>query len=934
MSFNKRYKHNSQIVLQILAMLFLGVIAAFFVLTAGPLQRGLVKADGTAPAVTNSLEGYTPTKVDASEYFNTISGAAYDKDSNPYAISTADDLRTLAYFVNSDFTIINADDAVALAENQGFQSTYTLASFQLTNHIDLSAWTQWEPIGTTANPFSGSLNGAGHSIYGLTIIDDMTQASIKSYAGLFGSVSYYNDDVTESCPVIQRLGLKDTVIQTKRTYVGSFVGYALGAEPANYGEENIPTISLSKRSYVNEIETVGTTDVTRQYSAAQASLVIQDCYNTGYVEGGNNVGGIVGKAAYGVVIFNCYNSTSATNQYNQVADVYSSIETANVGGIVGSYIVPISTTSPVIRNTLSTVRVSKYAATANSENIGYIIGQKPEGVSSSVYLDYNLYLMYETSYANDTNWAYGCTLTDLTASAAMMFSQFNLTTFSSGKWSNDCSTVWCVESNTNRGIPVLTNVPQLVKFNFKVVEVQDEQEIEVDDTEAKAGIANDARQPALTPADGSGLLYEQGQDVIVATDVIKAEKYEFSKWKYSYSADSIVNSVYEFSPTDGTASFESMKASALHDCTLVSILDYTTYSIKLAVSNADKYSSLLVNGEEYIVDSTEVTAKYTDEISFQVNTVAGWEVVGWTDGMNQTNIASNTYSLKVADYVDGVTSAGNDIPTTINVQALLGIKNYNIQIVSSNDTFGSISAKNTDDTDFNQSTIQYGSVINLTATAVDQFHIFHHWSITVGGEEKTLDNPHSSTLRFEVEDGGDIIITAVFDKISYAVQMSAGVVGGSAEVTSATISATDSATFYYDEVVVITANESEGYEFVGFKVNNELISSNSTAIIVDIASKTLTLNLTEIADAVTYEPVFEALTYAVIIQIVDEQDETLSNAADITVSALTPANPSGEFVYNTAVIYDITLANGIDYVGVSSADCDVIACQLKFNLQF
>lgn len=925
MSFIKRYKHNKETVWQVLTVLFLSVFAMFFVLTAGPLNRSSIRADGgETVTLLNSLTDYTPVKVNSDEYFNTVSGSAYNKDTNPYVISTADDLRTLAYFVNGDFTIVEGDSTeieTLKTENQAFQAKYTVASFKMTNHIDLSSWTQWEPIGTYNNPFSGSLNGDGHSIYGLTILDDLTQPvdeEAETYAGLFGKVAYAKIDEVEYTPVIQRLGLKDTVIQTKRGYVGSIVGYALGAEPAIYGSAIDPTFN-----YVKEPVMVGDTSVNKQYSNATAAVVIQDCYNTGYIEGGDCVGGIAGVLYYGAIAFNCYNAPMDKNQYNITADVYSSLETASVGGIVG-HIVSVTASYPMVRNTITTVFTSKLNATETSSNVGRVIGEKPEGIDKTLYKSSNIYLNNDIVYNADSDWGTPRTVSSFTSMPTSVLRQFQHTVFTAGTWDNSCETVWSLESNTNRGIPVLTNVPQLVKFNFKVVEATEQgDEIDVSDAEAVAGISAGAREPALTPSDGSGWLYEQHEDALVVTEISKAEKYTFTKWKYSYAPDSIVPTVVEFTPNSIDATTSSMVASALHDCTLVAVLGYKSYDVRLSVNNAEKYETLLINGSEYTIGST-VNAKYTDTVEFTVNAQAGWQVVGWKYDSTQIASDSNSYSFVMADYIDSVISSGGDVPTTVDMQALLEVKSYSITINPSNDAYGRITKTLvSDDSEFTADIIQYDTTIELTATALDENHEFSTWTITVGGVEYVLDNPNAPTIRFTVGDAGDIVIVANFDKKKFNVSASAGMIGGEASIIEATSSDINSANFYYDETVKIEANVFEGYKFVGFKVNGVVIEQNSDYITVDLANRTLTLVLSGIGSAVTYEALFDALEYSVTIQIVDENNAPLSNAATITVNQSTPANANSKFIYNTIVKYDITLANGIDYVGVLSEDCDV-----------
>ncbi|WP_187393475.1 hypothetical protein [Bacillus sp. E214] len=61
--------------------------------------------------------------------------------------------------------------------------------FELVNDINLSAISAYEPIGTVATPFAGSLNGNGYSISGMNI--DMI-ADKEITAGLFGYVAFSN----------------------------------------------------------------------------------------------------------------------------------------------------------------------------------------------------------------------------------------------------------------------------------------------------------------------------------------------------------------------------------------------------------------------------------------------------------------------------------------------------------------------------------------------------------------------------------------------------------------------------------------------------------------------------------------------------------------------------------------------------------------------
>lgn len=106
--------------------------------------------------------------------------------------------------------------------------TYPLdGDYVLTADIDLSGMSDLTPIGGIAsacgivsgdNVFSGTLDGRGHTIRGLTMELD---ASVRVHAGLFGSLG--SDDPNDPC-VVQNLILKDVHIS------GDFSDiYTLGA---------------------------------------------------------------------------------------------------------------------------------------------------------------------------------------------------------------------------------------------------------------------------------------------------------------------------------------------------------------------------------------------------------------------------------------------------------------------------------------------------------------------------------------------------------------------------------------------------------------------------------------------------------------------------------------------------------------------------------
>ena len=181
----------------------------------------------------------TPTAMAGTLY--SFPGGNGDSTGTPYEIHTQADLKGLADDVNGG-------------------ETYTGKFFKLMNNITLTG--EWTPIGTAANPFSGTFDGNNHEISGL----DVNNPTLD-YQGLFG----YVDGGT-----VENLGVSGTVIG--RNYVGGVVGQS------------------------------------------DHNSSVTDCYNAGSVEGQDEVGGVVGWSINNSSVTDCYNTGSVEGQ-NQVGGV-------------------------------------------------------------------------------------------------------------------------------------------------------------------------------------------------------------------------------------------------------------------------------------------------------------------------------------------------------------------------------------------------------------------------------------------------------------------------------------------------------------------------------------------------------------------------------------------------------------------------------------
>ena len=157
--------------------------------------------------------------------------------------------------------------------------------FTLMADIDMSAYTgtQYNIIGNTTKPFTGTFDGNGHIISNLTIA-----ASSKDYVGLIGCVGFDGQ--------IRNLGVKNVTI-TGRYCVGGLAGLNYGTLTACYAAG-----SVSGSEFVGGL-------VGFNYNTLTA------CYATGSVSGGSYIGGLAGyNDVYGTLTA-CYATGSVRGLY-------------------------------------------------------------------------------------------------------------------------------------------------------------------------------------------------------------------------------------------------------------------------------------------------------------------------------------------------------------------------------------------------------------------------------------------------------------------------------------------------------------------------------------------------------------------------------------------------------------------------------------------
>ncbi len=232
------------------------------------------------------LDGQTTTRTDeVGEVWDGTVATAFAGGSgtakDPYQIADGAQLAKLAQDVNG---------------GNNYAGTYFVltADILLNNIKDWESWettaptNTWTPIGTNwKNPFTGTLDGDGHSVSGIYI---------NSEAECQGLVGYLYNGGT-----LQNLGVKASYIKGGNR-VGGVCGTNSGTVTNCYNTGNV-----KGNNYVGGV-------------CGDNYRTVTNCYNTGSVEGNNSVGGVCG-----------YNNRTVTNCYNTGSVTGSN----DVGGLCG-----------------------------------------------------------------------------------------------------------------------------------------------------------------------------------------------------------------------------------------------------------------------------------------------------------------------------------------------------------------------------------------------------------------------------------------------------------------------------------------------------------------------------------------------------------------------------------------------------------------------
>ena len=196
-------------------------------------------------------------------------GYIYDSNTNTYTVYNANGLMNVAELVNGGKTDIN---------------------ITLDKNIDLTGKV-WTPIGTDYdNAYTGTFDGGGHTITGLTITTNDQYAGLFGYLGNFGKFGTVKNVVMDGIQITcnHRLG-----------YAGGVAGYSRGTI-----ENCSVSGSVSGTVYVGGV--VG----------AQIGGSITGCSSSATVKGTVDVGGVAGQTNSSATLTACYATGNVTIEIN------------------------------------------------------------------------------------------------------------------------------------------------------------------------------------------------------------------------------------------------------------------------------------------------------------------------------------------------------------------------------------------------------------------------------------------------------------------------------------------------------------------------------------------------------------------------------------------------------------------------------------------
>ena len=239
---------------------------------------------------------------------------------------------------------------------------------------DPDTCTGWVPVGTTANPFTGSLQGAGYEIQNLYI--NLSSTSTIQRAGLFGE--------TGSASVIQGIGITAAYIKSDRvpSNTGGLVARNTGSISNSYVTGSVTSSIFF--SFIGGLVGSNSGSISNSYATASVTATASSNRSSigglvGYNDGGGRIsnsyatGSVTGYFAGGLLGQNS-GSSSISNSY-ATGNVTGNSNSAYAGGLTGWN----TSSSSIISNSYATGIVRA----PGGANTGGLVGRDQGSLSNS-----------------------------------------------------------------------------------------------------------------------------------------------------------------------------------------------------------------------------------------------------------------------------------------------------------------------------------------------------------------------------------------------------------------------------------------------------------------------------------------------------------------------------------------------------------------------
>ena len=264
-------------------------------LTSVPVQR-----NWRTNIIGKLLTGDITFNIDIDPIYNgeyNIEGLSYVASTNTYYVSTPEALMEMSDIIN------NNDD-----------TSLTDVTISLEGDIDLAglstraAVSNWAPIGTPENPFTGTFNGNGYKIKNLTIVEEEAKEG-KAYIGFFG----YAENATIKNVTFENVNLNIACLDIDHSqgHIGAVAGSLEGTSTI----ENVTVqgdIKVESTVTANGASRVAVVAGGNSYGNVTMKNVHVKANAGSYLKANNNVGALAGQLQ-GISVFeNCTSNIDVT----------------------------------------------------------------------------------------------------------------------------------------------------------------------------------------------------------------------------------------------------------------------------------------------------------------------------------------------------------------------------------------------------------------------------------------------------------------------------------------------------------------------------------------------------------------------------------------------------------------------------------------------